>query len=116
MAKNNLRTAIDIGIPEKDRAKIADGLSRLLADSFTLYLTTHKFHWNVKGPMFQTLHLMFEEQYNEQWLALDAIAERLLRSHGVRADKSMLSRYFAAEGISFKKNRTRQRTGSSRRR
>jgi len=77
MAKNNLRTAIDIGIPEKDRAKIADGLSRLLADSFTLYLTTHKFHWNVKGPMFQTLHLMFEQQYNEQWVALDAIAERI---------------------------------------
>ena len=69
--------AIDIGIPEKARRKIADGLSRLLADTFTLYLTTHNFHWNVKGPMFQTLHLMFEQQYNELWLALDAIAERI---------------------------------------
>ena len=68
---------IDIGIPEKERAQIADGLSRLLADTFTLYLTTHNFHWNVKGPMFQTLHLMFEAQYNELWLALDAIAERI---------------------------------------
>ncbi|HUL55843.1 MAG TPA: Dps family protein [Usitatibacter sp.] len=74
----NARTAaIDIGIAEKDRAKIAEGLSRLLADTFTLYLTTHNFHWNVKGPMFQTLHVMFEEQYNELWLALDAIAERI---------------------------------------
>jgi len=68
---------IDIGIPEADRRRIAEGLSRLLADTFTLYLTTHNFHWNVKGPMFQTLHLMFEQQYNELWLALDAIAERI---------------------------------------
>ena len=68
---------IDIGISEKDREKIADGLSRLLADTFALYLKTHNFHWNVKGPMFQTLHVMFEAQYNEQWLALDAIAERI---------------------------------------
>ena len=71
------KATIDIGISAKEREKIASGLSRLLADTFTLYLTTHNFHWNVKGPMFQTLHLMFEEQYNELWLALDAIAERI---------------------------------------
>jgi starvation-inducible DNA-binding protein len=71
------RPVIDIGISEKDRAKIAEGLSRLMADNFALYLKTHNFHWNVKGPMFQTLHVMFEEQYNELWTALDAIAERI---------------------------------------
>lgn len=70
-------TPIDIGISEKDRRKIADGLARLLADNYTLYLKTHNFHWNVKGPMFQTLHLMFMEQYNELWIALDEIAERI---------------------------------------
>ncbi len=68
---------IDIGIEEKDRKEIAYGLSRLLADSYTLYLKTHNFHWNVKGPMFQTLHLMFEAQYNELALAVDLIAERI---------------------------------------
>src|SRR5258706_6856487 len=68
---------IDIGITEKDREKIAQGLSRLLADTYTLYLKTHNFHWNVTGPMFQTLHLMFESQYNELWLATDLIAERI---------------------------------------
>lgn len=68
---------IDIGISEKNRTKVADGLSRLLADSYTLYLKTHKFHWNVTGPMFQTLHLMFETQYNELALAVDSIAERI---------------------------------------
>ncbi|MBL0143054.1 MAG: DNA starvation/stationary phase protection protein [Betaproteobacteria bacterium] len=78
MAKN-MATAgsIDIGIAEKDRAKIAQGLSHLLADTYTLYLKTHNFHWNVKGPMFQTLHLMFEAQYNELALAVDLIAERI---------------------------------------
>ena len=68
-------TVIDIGIDEKDRKRIAEGLSRLLADNFALYLKTHNFHWNVKGPMFQTLHVMFEAQYNELWTALDAIAD-----------------------------------------
>ncbi|MDN0075740.1 Dps family protein [Crenobacter sp. SG2303] len=68
---------MDIGINEQDRADIAQGLSRLLADSYTLYLKTHNFHWNVTGPMFRTLHLMFEEQYNELALAVDAIAERI---------------------------------------
>jgi len=71
------RTPIDIGISEKDRQRIAAGLAHLLADNYTLYLKTHSFHWNVKGPMFQTLHLMFMEQYNELWLALDQIAERI---------------------------------------
>ncbi|HEX9179124.1 MAG TPA: Dps family protein, partial [Burkholderiales bacterium] len=68
---------IDIGISEKDRKAIAQGLSRMLADTYTLYLQTHNFHWNVKGPMFQTLHLMFETQYNELALAVDLIAERI---------------------------------------
>jgi starvation-inducible DNA-binding protein len=68
---------IDIGISKKDRKTIADGLSKLLADTYTLYLKTHNFHWNVEGPMFNTLHLMFEQQYNELALAVDAIAERI---------------------------------------
>ena len=72
-----MKTAIDIGIKDKDRKEIADGLSRLLADTYTLYLKTHNFHWNVTGPMFQTLHLMFETQYNELALAVDLIAERI---------------------------------------
>ncbi len=68
---------IDIGIDEKDRAKIADGLARLLADTYALYLKTHNFHWNVEGPMFNTLHQMFMAQYTELWNALDLIAERI---------------------------------------
>ncbi len=68
---------IDIGISDKNRKGISDGLSRLVADTFTLYLKTHHFHWNVTGPMFQTLHIMFEGQYNELWLAVDPIAERI---------------------------------------
>jgi starvation-inducible DNA-binding protein len=68
---------INIGIGEKERTEIAEGLSKLLADTFTLYLKTHSFHWNVTGPMFRTLHLMFEEQYNALWTANDEIAERI---------------------------------------
>jgi starvation-inducible DNA-binding protein len=68
---------INIGIEEKERKEIASGLSHLLADTYTLYLKTHNFHWNVTGPMFQTLHLMFEGQYNELALAVDLIAERI---------------------------------------
>ncbi|MBI3145541.1 MAG: DNA starvation/stationary phase protection protein [Pseudogulbenkiania sp.] len=68
---------MDIGINEQDRQDIAQGLSRLLADTYTLYLKTHNFHWNVTGPMFQTLHLMFEQHYNELALAVDMIAERI---------------------------------------
>lgn len=80
MAKKNPGSgaaAIDIGISEKDRKAIAEGLSRLLADTYTLYLTTHNFHWNVTGPMFNTLHLMFMTQYTELWNAVDPIAERI---------------------------------------
>jgi len=69
--------AIETGIPAKERAKIAQGLSRLLADTYVLYLKTHNFHWNVEGPMFQTLHTMFMEQYTEAWNAIDLIAERI---------------------------------------
>lgn len=68
---------IDIGISEADRKDIANGLNRLLADTYTLYLMTHNFHWNVKGPMFNTLHLMFETQYTELAEAVDVIAERI---------------------------------------
>lgn len=68
---------INTGINEEDRKSIATGLNHLLADSYTLYLMTHNFHWNVKGPMFNTLHLMFETQYNELALAVDLIAERI---------------------------------------
>lgn len=68
---------INIGIEEQERQEIAHGLSKLLADTYTLYLKTHNFHWNVTGPMFQTLHLMFEQQYNELALAVDLIAERI---------------------------------------
>ena len=69
--------SINIGITVKDRKAICQGLSRLLADTYTLYLKTHNYHWNVTGPMFNTLHLMFEQQYTELALAVDAIAERI---------------------------------------
>ena len=78
---------IDIGIDQKDRVAIANGLSRLLADSYTLYLKTHNFHWNVTGPMFNTLHQMFEQQYVELATAVDEIAERI-RALGVVAPGS----------------------------
>ena len=69
--------AIDIGIDEQAREAIAAGLARVLADSYTLYLKTHNYHWNVTGPMFNTLHLMFEQQYTELAQAVDEIAERI---------------------------------------
>ncbi|RMM53374.1 hypothetical protein ALQ77_05112 [Pseudomonas corrugata] len=75
--RRSTNMAIDIGISEEDRKSIVDGLSRLLSDTYVLYLKTHNFHWNVTGPMFRTLHLMFEEQYNELALAVDLIAERI---------------------------------------
>ena len=78
---------INIGIDEKDRAAIVAGLSKLLADTYTLYLTTHNFHWNVTGPMFSTLHQMFMAQYTELWNAVDPIAERI-RSLGFPAPGS----------------------------
>jgi starvation-inducible DNA-binding protein len=81
MGKKNIAALaapqIDIGIAAKDREKIVAGVSRVLADTYTLYLKTHNFHWNVEGPMFNTLHLMFMEQYTELWNALDLIAERI---------------------------------------
>lgn len=72
-----MKSNVAIGISETHRAELSQGLSRLLADTYTLYLQTHYFHWNVKGPQFQTLHLMFEGQYNELALAVDVIAERI---------------------------------------
>ncbi len=69
--------SVNIGISDKDRAAIAEGLSKLLADSYTLYLKTHNYHWNVTGPLFNTLHLMFEQQYTELATAVDEIAERI---------------------------------------
>jgi starvation-inducible DNA-binding protein len=77
MKKEPGKVAADIGIAAKDLALIVDGLSGLLADTYTLYLKTHNYHWNVTGPMFRTLHLMFMELYTEQWTAVDLIAERI---------------------------------------
>jgi len=76
-SKDAKSMTINIGISEANRKKIADGLSKFLADSYTLYLMTHNFHWNVTGPQFNTLHTMFMTQYTEQWAALDMIAERI---------------------------------------
>ena len=76
-SKKQQAPQIDIGIDSADREKIVKGLSVLLADSYTLYQMTHNFHWNVKGPQFNSLHLMFMTQYTEQWNALDMIAERI---------------------------------------
>ena len=78
---------INIGIKPADRKAVAAGLARLLADTYTLYFKTHNYHWNVRGPMFQTLHLLFETQYNELWMAGDLIAERI-RALGVFAPGS----------------------------
>ena len=74
MAKKSAAPSISIGISEKDRAAVAAGLSKLLAETYTLYLTTHNFHWNVTGPMFNSLHAMFMAQYTELWNAVDPIA------------------------------------------
>ena len=100
---NGGTVAIDIGIAEKDRQKIAEGLSRVLADTYGLYLKTHSFHWNVEGPMFNTLHLMFMEQYTELWNALDAIAERIRSlghpAPGTYRDFARLSKIEDTEGV-----------------
>jgi starvation-inducible DNA-binding protein len=77
MAKKTATPSISIGISDKDRAAIAAGLSKLLAETYTLYLTTHNFHWNVTGPQFNSLHAMFMAQYTELWNAVDPIAERI---------------------------------------
>jgi len=94
---------IDIGITEANRQRLADELSVLLADSYTLYLKTHNFHWNVTGPMFQTLHLMFETHYTELALAVDAIAERIRAlghfAPGSYAQFSTLSTIPEADGV-----------------
>lgn len=94
---------INIGISEEQRRAIADGLSRTLADTYTLYLKTHNFHWNVTGPMFQTLHLMFEGQYNELALAVDAIAERIralgFPAPGTYSEYAKLSSISETEGV-----------------
>lgn len=94
---------INIGIGEPERREIAEGLSRLLADTYTLYLKTHNYHWNVTGPMFQTLHLMFEQQYNELALAVDQIAERIralgFPAPGTYAEFGRLSSIKEEEGV-----------------
>lgn len=99
MTKNRSSAPVmDIGIAEDDRAAIAKGLNALLADTYTLYLTTHNFHWNVTGPMFNTLHTMFMEQYTELWNAVDPVAERIRAlgfpaqgSYGQFSEKSSLA-------------------------
>ena len=103
---------VEIGINEASRKKIADGLSKLLADSYTLYLKTHNFHWNVTGPMFQTLHLMFEAQYTELSTAVDLIAERIrslgFAAPGSYADYGRLTSIKEAAGVPAAKEMIRQ--------
>lgn len=110
MKKSN----INIGISEKDRKKIADGLARMQADTYTLYLKTHHFHWNVTGPMFQTLHLMFETQYNETWLAVDVIAERIralgFPAPGSSAEFAALTEIKESSGVPNARDMIRQLT------
>lgn len=100
-------TKIDIGIQEQDRAKVAEGLKHLLADSYTLYLQTHNFHWNVTGPQFSELHLMFEGHYTELATAVDEIAERIrtldVPAPGTYAEFSKLSRIQEVEGVPLAK-------------
>ena len=103
---------INLGISEQDRKEIVEGLSRLLADTYTLYLKTHNFHWNVTGPMFQTLHLMFEQQYSELALAVDLIAERIRAlgspAPGTYAEFSRLSSIKEAAGVPKAQDMIRQ--------
>lgn len=108
----NSARPINIGIPDQHRKSIADGLSKLLADSYTLYLKTHNFHWNVTGPLFQTLHLMFETQYNELSLAVDLIAERIRAlgypAPGSYAQFAQLTAVTEAQGVPPAKEMIRQ--------
>lgn len=94
---------IDIGINKVEREAIVEGMRHVLADTYTLYLKTHNFHWNVTGPMFNTLHLMFEEQYNELWTAVDELAERIRSlgefSPGTYAEFSKLTKVREADGV-----------------
>jgi starvation-inducible DNA-binding protein len=103
---------VNIGISEDDRKAIAEGLSRLLADSYTLYLKTHNFHWNVTGPMFQTLHLMFEGQYVELAAAVDLIAERIralgFAAPGSYAAFARLASIAEADGVPTAREMIRQ--------
>jgi starvation-inducible DNA-binding protein len=103
---------IDIGIDKKDREAVAEGLSHLLADTYTLYLKTHNFHWNVTGPMFQTLHAMFELEYNELALAVDVIAERIRAlgepAPGSYGDYQMLSSITVEPGVPNAREMIRQ--------
>jgi starvation-inducible DNA-binding protein len=107
---------IDIGIDRKDRENEAEGLSHLLADTYTLYLKTHNFHWNVTGPMFQTLHAMFEMQYNELALAVDVIAERIRAlgesAPGSYGDFQMLSSITIEPGVPQANDMIRQLVGA----
>ncbi len=109
--ESNGRLSIDIGIPEKHRIKIGDSLGKLLADTYTLYLKTHNYHWNVTGPMFQTLHLMFETHYNELALAVDLIAERMraldVYAPGTYAAYSKLATIKEEEGVPTAKDMIR---------
>lgn len=106
------KSSINTGIAEKDRKKIAEGLSHVLADTYTLYLKTHNFHWNVTGPMFQTLHLMFQTQYNEIWLAVDMVAERIrglgFPAPGTYKELSALTSIKDSDGIPKAKEMIRQ--------
>ncbi|HEU5175830.1 MAG TPA: Dps family protein [Burkholderiales bacterium] len=94
---------MDTGISVKDRAAIAQGLSRLLADTYVVYLKTHNFHWNVEGPMFQTLHQMFMDQYTETWNAIDLVAERIRSlghyAPGTYAEYNKLARIKETPGV-----------------
>lgn len=103
---------INIGIEEKARGEIAEGLSKLLADTYTLYLKTHNYHWNVTGPMFQTLHLMFETQYTELATAVDLIAERIralgFPAPGTYSEFTRLSSIPEAEGVPKAEDMIRQ--------
>ena len=103
---------MNTGISEADRKKISDGLSALLADSYTLYLMTHNFHWNVTGPQFNSLHVMFMDQYTEQWNALDVIAERIralgFPAPGTYAAYARLSSIKEEEGVPNAQDMIRQ--------
>ncbi|MGI4814697.1 MAG: Dps family protein [Janthinobacterium lividum] len=103
MASTQGAPGVNIGIGDKERKEIADGLSKVLADTYTLYLKTHYFHWNVTGPMFNTLHLMFEGQYTELAVAVDDIAERIralgFNAPGTYTEFSRLSSIPHAEGV-----------------
>ncbi|MBX3020913.1 MAG: DNA starvation/stationary phase protection protein [Bdellovibrionales bacterium] len=99
---------VNIGIPEPQREEIAKGLSRFLADTYTLYLKTHNFHWNVTGPMFNTLHTMFETQYTELWAAVDEVAERIRAldevAPGTYSDFAKLTSIKEATGVPHAKD------------